>query len=218
METQQITSLIESALEEEQQSSMLLNKLELQLPSLSASIALPDESPALALRDFIIQYIEHVPSFISAVSFAAKEAGIEAYVIPFLEVARDYLLSPKGAEQGSASLSDLLEQAYLAQRLIEEVNDQYILRAGIPLIPMDVTKANIIVHHLLGEVLANSLDEVVEETARQMTRQDQVYGSERFKEYVETRKGPGWDMVWKQWSDMTSSLAIDLELGRTQKD
>jgi hypothetical protein len=214
MDIKPITELIQSALDREQQQGLLLAKLEAQLPSLSAAIALPEEEPAKALRDFVVEYIEHVPSFIAAVSFAAKDAGIDDYVLPFLEVARDYLISPKGMDQDKVGLFELMEQAYLAQRLIEEVNDQYILRAGIPLIPMDVTKANIIVHHLLGEVLANSLDEVVEETARLMTSKDQVYGSERFKDYVETRKGKGWDMVWKQWSDMTSSLAIDLELGR----
>jgi hypothetical protein len=107
-----------------------------------------------------------------------------------------------------------MEQAYLSHRLIEEVNDQYIVRAGIPLIPMDITKANIIVHHLVGEVRANSLDDVVEKMAKQMTSQDSVYSSEKFKEYVETRKGKGWDQVWKQWSDMTNTLAIDLNFGK----
>jgi hypothetical protein len=81
---------------------------------------------------------------------------------------------------------------------------------------MDVTKANIIIHHLLGETLANSLDDVVEETARQMTSKDIVYSSEKFKKYVEIRRGKGWDQVWRQWSDMTRFLEVDLSLKKEE--
>jgi hypothetical protein len=83
---------------------------------------------------------------------------------------------------------------------------------------MDVTKANVIVYHLLGEALANNLDEVVEETARQMTPQSIVYSSEKFRQYVEMRKGQGWDQVWKQWADMTNGLDIDLSLSENPND
>lgn len=211
MDQERIESLINSAQLHEKKSGALLKCLEVQMKTLSASIALPEKDPALALKTFVIEYITHVPSVIGAVTFAARDAGIDAYVLPFLNVATDFLLSPKG-DIDNVGLFELMEQAYLAHRLIEEVNDQYIVRAGIPLIPMDVTKANIIVHHLLGETLANSLDDVVEETARQMTSKDIVYSSEKFKRYVETRKGKGWDQVWNQWSDMTKFLDVDLSL------
>lgn len=214
-----VEDLVAEANQNELETNALMKMLEAQLDSLPAAISLPDVDPASDLREFVVEYINHVPSFISAVTFAAKDAGIEDYVIPFLEVATNYFVSPLSETQEKVNLVNLMEQAYLSQRLIEEVNDQYILRAGIPLIPMELTKANIIVHHLLGETLANSLDDVVEETARQMTSQDTVYSSERFKEYVETRKGKGWEQVWKQWSDMTNSLAIDLNFGtRANKD
>jgi len=203
-------SLISSANEYEADSNHLLNHLERQLVELPRVITLPSDNPAEALREFAIDYIESVPRFITAVAIAAKEAGIEPYVEPFLDVATEYFLSSVKRKEDRQGLVELMDRAYLSHRLIEEVNDQYILRAGIPLIPLDVTKANVIVHHLIGETLANSLDEVVEETARQMTNQDSVYGSEKFKEYVETRKGKGWEEVWSLWADMTSSLHIDL--------
>lgn len=206
-----IKELVESANRHEAESNALLEILNTHLADLPTAISLPSEDPATALREFVVEYINHIPTFISAVSFAAKDAGIEDYVKPFLEVATNYFLEPVNADLAEEGLEALMQQAYLSHRLIEEVNDQYIVRAGIPLIPMDMTKANIIIHHLIGETLANSLDGVVEETARQMTARDGVYGSEEFKKYVETRKGPGWDQVWKQWSDMTNSLAIDLD-------
>lgn len=208
----QIEELVTKAQQHEMQTHALLLRLEQQMLTLPKSIALPEHEPAVALQSFVVDYINHVPSFIGAVSFAAVEAGIDPYVSPFLGVATDFLLSSKGGSGKTLGYLELMEQAYLAHRLIEEVNDQYIVHAGIPLIPMDVTKANIIVHHLLGETLANSLDDVVEETARQMTSKDIVYSSEKFKKYVEIRKGKGWDQVWKQWSDMTRFLEVDLSL------
>lgn len=208
----EIEKLIAAAKDHERETSALAKQLSLQLPHLPASIALPENNPEIALKDFVLEYIDHVPSFIGAVGFAAKDAGIESYVDPFLEVATGFILSTKGKPGEVVGFLDLMEQAYLAHRLIEEVNDQYIVRAGIPLIPMDLTKANIITHHLLGETLAINLDEVVEETARQMSSQDIVYSSEKFQKYVETRKGKGWDQVWKQWSDMTNGLSVDLTL------
>ncbi|MFT4862677.1 MAG: hypothetical protein ACI95C_001898 [Pseudohongiellaceae bacterium] len=211
-----IEELVIEAQKHEVQTSALLNRLEQQMLALPRSIALPKVNPAVALKAFVVEYISHVPSFIGAVSIAAVEAGIDSYVSPFLEVATNFLLSPKGESAKTLGYLELMEQAYLAHRLIEEVNDQYIVHAGIPLIPMDVTKANIIVHHLLGETLANSLDDVVEETARQMTSKDIVYSSEKFKKYVEIRKGKGWDQVWKQWSDMTRFLEVDLSLKKGQ--
>ena len=206
-----IENLVKAANEHEAETSALLNLLESNLAILPKVISLPDTEPAVAFREFVVEYINHVPTFIAAVSFAAKDAGIDDYVRPFLEVATNYFLEPVNVNLAEEGLEALMQQAYLSHRLIEEVNDQYIVRAGIPLIPMDITKANIIVHQLIGETLANSLDEVVEETAKQMTAQDSVYGSAEFKKYVETRKGKGWDQVWKQWSDMTNSLAIDLD-------
>jgi len=211
MNLELIEEKVDSATRHESETGSMLEKLEAEIPQLPSVISLPSEDPASALRDFVVEYINHVPSFIAAVSFAARDAGIEEYVSPFLEVATNYFLEPVPESTVSGGLEELMQQAYLAHRLIEEVNDQYIVRAGIPLIPMEMTKANIIVHQLIGETLALSLDEVVEETASQMTARDNVYGSEQFKAYVETRKGPGWDQVWKQWTDMTNALVIDLD-------
>jgi hypothetical protein len=213
-----IEQLIITAGQQETKTNSLSKQLSAQMGSLPSSISLAKADPVRSLKNFVIEYITHVPPFIGAVSIAAKDAGIDAYVTPFLEVATDFLLSPKGQSSEPLGFLALLEQAYLAHRLIEEVNDQYIVRAGIPLIPMDVTKANVIVHHLLGETLANNLDEVVEDTALQMTSQDIVYSSDKFRQYVETRKGKGWDQVWKQWADMTKGLDIDLSLGEKPTD
>lgn len=204
-----IESIIDAAILHEKETGSLRASIKSRLHKLPNVISLPRLEPEEALLDFIREYISHVPHFITAVSISAKEAGIEDYVIPFLNVANDYILSSTTGEH-DAGMLPLMEQAYLSHRLIEELNDQYIVRAGIPLIPMDITKANIIVHQLLDEKLALSIDDVVEQTAEQMRSTEGVYDSEAFNRYVETRKGRGWDQVWAQWAEMTKALDVDL--------
>ena len=70
-----IEDLVASANKHEAETSMLLIKLEQQIDSLPKAITLPDSEPAKALREFVMEYINHVPTFIAAVSYAAKDAG-----------------------------------------------------------------------------------------------------------------------------------------------
>jgi len=55
--------------------------------------------------------------------------------------------------EGHEGLDGLLDEAYLAHRLVEEVNDLYIKHFGQPLIPADTTVANVIAcdHHQQGK-------------------------------------------------------------------
>ncbi len=62
---------------------------------------------------------------------------------------------------GHEGLESLLDEAYLAHRLVEEVNDLYIKHFGQPLIPSNTTVASVIAHQLIGEQFANQLDEAV---------------------------------------------------------
>lgn len=55
------------------------------------------------------------------------------------------------------SLLRLMGSAY-AHRLIEEINDRYLLETGQIFIPSDMTTANLIMHQLIGEPFANQLD------------------------------------------------------------
>jgi len=212
MNSVDLGSAIAAAKEEELSSGELLSFLRGRLESLPPVIELPAEEPSVALRNFIVEYISHLPSFVSAVKIAAQESGISSFVDPFLQVALDSFATAITANPQSVKMIALLEHAYLGHRLVEEVNDQYIVRAGIPLIPMDMTKANVIVHQLLDEAIAVSIDNSVDDTAEMMQQQLSVFDSERFRNYVDTRKGRGWDQVWNQWAELTKALDIDLAL------
>ena len=90
-------------------------------------------------------------------------------------MAEDYFLHPPEDLPADGGLEALLDEAFLAHRLLEEVNDHHIRHLQRPLLPLDMTEANIIVHHLLGDDLANALDQLVHETAAQLLEREHVW-------------------------------------------
>ncbi len=158
MNTAALRQLIAQARQQESGSQALSRFLQTQLERLHPSIRLPKEDAPGALSAFVIAYIEEVPDVLDAAAEVAREAGIEAAVKPVLKIAEHFFLQPPALMEGHEGLEGLLDEAYLAHRLVEEVNDRYIAHLGQPLIPLDTTRANLIAHQLIGEPFANQLD------------------------------------------------------------
>lgn len=206
-----IKEIIKTAQNHENSTGLLASKLDKLLDGLPRVIRLPTENRKQALLQFIIAYIDSVPNFIEAVATSAQDAGIESHVYPFLEVASQYFISPEKSTDTNHQLEELVSQAYLAHRLFEEANDQYIHHAGFPLIPMETTSANLVIHYLIGESFASELDEAVSQTAEHMLNKYDVYNSDKFKEYVNIRSEIGWSEVWQQWACLMKNLEIRLD-------
>ena len=120
----QIRDFITHAREHDKESAQLLSLLEKRAQYLHEAIKLPDDHAADLLADFVVRYIEQVPNFIEAITSIAQEAGIYDGVSPLLNIACDYFLSPPDIVNGHSHLETLLDEAYLAHRLLEEVNDR----------------------------------------------------------------------------------------------
>ena len=133
MNTAALRELIQRALQNEVASSQLTRILEAQVASLHPAIRLPEEDAQGVLARFIAAYVEQVPDVLDAAANVAREAGIEARIRPVLRVAEQFFLQPPALMAGHEGLEGLLDEAYLAHRLVEEVNDRYILHFGQPL-------------------------------------------------------------------------------------
>jgi hypothetical protein len=162
-----IRETIAAAIHVEGDNHQLRFKLTDHLPRLKEKLALPEEDPVGALMSFITAYIESVPHCINVVTAVSKQLGFYDYASPFLHMAEDYFLHPPEDLPVSGGLEALLDEAFLAHRLMEEVNDHHIRHLHRPLLPIDMTEANIIVHHLLGDPLASRLDQLVQYAASQ---------------------------------------------------
>lgn len=175
MAVSDIRHTIATAVAQEQASSSLRRRLNAKLPQLQERLELPEDEPLEALMTFIIRYIESVPGSISLVTAVSKQMGFYDYAALFLHIAEDYFIDPPQELPEDGGLALLLDEAFLAHRLLEEVNDHHIRHLQRPLLPIDMTEANIIVHHLLGEGLANRLEQLVQYTASRLLEKEHVW-------------------------------------------
>lgn len=211
MNTAALRQLIAQAREQESDSQALAHYLQAQLESLHPSIRLPEDGARGALTTFVIAYIEEVPDVLEAAAEVAREAGIEAAVKPVLKIAEHFFLQPPALMEGHEGLEGLLDEAYLAHRLVEEVNDRYIAHLGQPLIPLDTTRANLIAHQLIGEPFANQLDEAVHHALAGML-DDASFDQPSVQAYRERLAAPDTASAWQRWPCLSQQLGVELQL------
>jgi len=202
---------ITRAHQHETETGQLKDQLIKQLPHLHPSIQLPERDAQGTLTRFVSAYIEQVPEMLEAANEVAREAGIESQIKPVLKIAEEYFLQPPKIMNGHAGLGCLLDEAYLAHRLVEEVNDLYIKHFQQPLIPLDTTVANLIAHQLIGEDFANQLDEAVHHSVDEMLNEES-FSLESVEAYRAKLSSPDTGAAWKRWPCLSRQLGVGLEL------
>jgi hypothetical protein len=205
--------MIELAKAHEQQHGHLATLLRHQIESKQQlPIKLPEHRPLQGLLSFVTSYIEHVPTFIEATRSSTSAAGIADYVEPFMALAQDYFLKPPSMVAGHFGLHELMYEAYLAHRLIEEVNDRIMLHGSVPLVPMDMTLSNLLVHSLIGEPFANELDDAVHHTAQIAVEREHVYNRAAFQRYIAAHSNNCSGLKNKHWPCLIDHLARTMEV------
>lgn len=162
--------------------------------------------------EFVTHYIEHVPDFLEALTDLTKSGGVYDYAKTFLEIAEDYFFAPPGLVDGRDGLLGLIDEAYLAHRLIEEVNDRVMMASGMPLAPMDMTLSNIIVHDLLGDEFANQLDLAVHYSIESLFESDNFFRNADFTNYLEHQNSENWQGAIEKWPCLADDSAIRLDI------
>jgi hypothetical protein len=211
MNTAALREQIQKAQQHENETGLLTRQLLSQLPHLHPAIQLPEADANGVLARFVNAYIEEVPDLLDAANEVAREAGIESQIKPVLKIAEQYFLQPPAIMTGHVGMDSLLDEAYLAHRFVEEVNDLYIKHFGQPLIPLDMTVANLIAHQLIGESFANQLDEVVHHAVDELL-DDESFALESVETYREKLNSQDTGAAWKRWPCMSRRLGVGLEL------
>lgn len=155
-----IRDLIDRAVARERSDGEFQRRLEPELAGLGQRLLLPEERADEALVAFVIEYVLAVPDALELVYDTGQRLGFHEYAAPFIYLAQDFFLHPVEFSP-DGGLESILQEAFLAHRLLEEVNDHHVRQLQRPLLPVDMTEANIIVHHLLGDERASRLDKVV---------------------------------------------------------
>ncbi|HEY7883984.1 MAG TPA: hypothetical protein VIC08_03455 [Cellvibrionaceae bacterium] len=207
-----IRQKIQAATEREGETLQLVKCLASRAPDLHNAIRLPDNTAPEVLADFLVHYIEQAPNVVEALFDIAKRANIVQQIGPLLNIAMDYFLTPPSIIRDRRPLEALIHQAYLAHRLLEEINDRFIILCGAPLAPIDMTRANIIVHELIGEPFANELDQAVLFSAELLLSEYHFLG-EAFDRFFAEHRQNGWSREISRWPCLTKDLAISLDFG-----
>lgn len=211
MRVTSLRSIISNAFYHEERTQCLERHLQFHIQTLPDRLKIEKDNELESLKHFAMEYIHHVPDFLDALKQAAQKAGIESHVFPFLRIAEAYFINPPSLPNHHIGLMAMMDEAYLAHRLFEELNDRYISRVGMPLIPWDMTLANVVAHQLVGEELANQLDARVLETVDAMMPNEVSYDSQNFKRFVKEEHGDT-TPIWQEWPCLGQAAGIDWAL------
>ena len=208
MKIAELRERVRAAREDEANDEALRTWLDQRLPQLHRSIRTREDA-ATTLFNFIQSYVERVPEVLEAAQSVANHANMRPQLIPVLKVAEAFFLQPGEMSETHRGLLVLLDEAYLAHRLVEEVNDHYVAHGGESLIPMNNTRANLIVHDLLGEEYANRLDGAVYEAVAGLLPEE-IFESPAFLAYKEGVGEQDRHEIWRRWPNMAEELGVGL--------
>ena len=154
---------------------------------------IPPQAEAQIL-DVVRGYVTGTVDLLDACSDASHQAGVAQFVMPLLDLAGRYFLTPQDYIPDSLGLLGLLDDAYLARHLLAELSALYQQHTGIPLIPVPLADDNAIVRTLIGEPLASRLDEEVASTVQSalvQTRMGPMYAAGQGLHVSSRTGGPG---------------------------
>jgi uncharacterized membrane protein YkvA (DUF1232 family) len=136
------------------------------LAALLAETAGGDADPEAVghVVDFLREYVQFVPSLLLETAKAADAAGVADTVFPLLEAAESYFFAPDDVIPDRDGLQGLVDDAYLAQSLVQAISDGHRAATGQPLIPVDLGPANAVVRLLVGEARGRELDAILAAT------------------------------------------------------
>jgi hypothetical protein len=161
----------------------------IRLTKINKPFGLPDNAKSREqVFGMLLEYIQHVPSHLAELQRIGERYNIINLLQPFIDLSTNYLaatcrtlmattrpepgglsdedfLNRKSLDTGpldTAPFVDLLQGAYIFNRLLEELNDEIESFIGIPLTGTSTMVANIIVHDVIGDKFANRLDRIID--------------------------------------------------------
>ncbi|MBB5211798.1 hypothetical protein [Microbulbifer hydrolyticus] len=155
---QLIQQCIDRAVAAEQARGRFRRSLHDTLPSLHRSIHLPPRDAPLHITCFVIRYIQAIPGWLQRLDEMCHAGGLNFH--PVRELVLHSFSEIPERQPHEHGLGSILDEAYLAHRTMEEINDLLQPLCGTPLLPMDPMVANLVVRELLGESLACQLDDL----------------------------------------------------------
>ena len=127
-----------------------------------------DVPESLAL--FIERYVGLATDIVATLNNVIHSIGIGGEMAQQAATAQQFLDIPLTIVSRQQELESQMYQAYLAGRFVEELNDVVETQCGNPVIRVDITRSNLLVHHIIGEPFANQLDAAIQSLSDRLAR------------------------------------------------
>lgn len=203
---------IEKIKQEEQVKRTLAKYIDAHMMNLHKAVTINSSSHSTAIFEFITLYIDSAPDYLNAIDTLAINSKVYSYVKPFTTLAYMFFIKSPELLVKYQGLQRLLYQAYLSNRLLEELNDK-ITSFGYPLSPLDISMDNIICHALIGDELANQLDHLVLLSLETTVSDKSVFDKPEVIKILIEMSENSWQRVKDKWPCFTNDLSINLQLG-----
>lgn len=166
MDTVAIRHLIEKALDHENNTHELARLLQARLQSCSNGLSVKDAQGCIV--DFVGCFIKSTPTILDALEEISRHSPDDDSCEIITAICTEFFIAPPPILAGRQGLNGMMARAYLCHRFMEEISDSLWLRFREPLLPIDFTCLNLVIHQLIGEPVANLLDELVEKTVARL--------------------------------------------------
>lgn len=163
-----------------------------------------------AWSQFICAYLNALPQHLDAFYELSHNAGIEGYTLTFMRLITTYFLTPPDMLEDYGQSQGTFYKCYLCHRLLEEINDQIANITGVPLVPTNMSMANVACYTLIGDELAMALDHLVLLSVETTEVDKTVLSSEKTKLFMEKRKKEGWLEVQEKWPCFSQEFELKL--------
>lgn len=216
MTPQVVLDNINKAKHREARCGTFWRQLQQRAESLPPSISFNGHAPTSCLFQFSVEYIETAPRLLQAVDSCASEAGHDQLFTPFLSAATRFFTNPSLLLSDYAGLDGLLISAYLCHRLMEDMYENNHSFRSSHLVDLEATRANLLVHELIGEPFANELDDAVAATVCQIAGSPDYYDL-NLDPFVAQASNKAWDWMREYWENLLVRNHIYFALGNRRK-
>lgn len=196
-----VLRMIDQARRQEARSGIFLSQMHDRARNLPGTIDIAGPDRSTCLFQFAVEYVEMAPRLIEWVAACAREAGARRLFTPFIQAAINYFTQPSLVLAHHDGLDGLLIKAYLCHRLMEEMSENNRSIRVSHLVDVQMTQANLLVHHLLGEPFANELDQSITRTVLKIAGLPGYYEL-NLDPFVERASNAAWDWMRDYWETL----------------
>lgn len=198
-----IEQQIQDALLEEEQEHTLEQALQASHKHIARLVDLNAENAGKQLLEFVTLYIQSVPNLLTDLQRVAAQQKLSRAVQPLIDIALRFFKLPSYSIGKRSGLTALMVKAYLANRLLEEVNDACLFHTGTAIIPMDMSLSNTIVHTLIGEPFANDMDVLVDESVDRLSLLEK-----NNSDFIQELSNNNLVHICQKWSSLSGQVGL----------